>query len=147
MISITRYTSFSLHPSSTNAMEQCPSWEAKISSASQKKRHLSLSWARIMQSIFCHPTFLSYILILFFHLHLCLPSGLFPSCLLTKPHNHFSSLTCLPYPAHLVLVATFPYMLYYPICFPLINWSFHQVPLSIYPYIILHKYKVPSAGW
>lgn len=114
VISITKYTSFSLHLSSTNTTEQC------ASSASQKN-HLYLSRARLMQSTICHPTFLTYILILFFHLHLCLASGLFTSGLPTKPLIHFSSLICLPHPPHLNLVASFPYKLYYPICFPLTN--------------------------
>ena len=75
------------------------------------------------------------------------PKWSFTSGLPTKPHIHFCSLTCLPYPVHFNLVASFPYKLYYPICFLLTNWSFHQVQLSISPYINLHKYKVPSAGW
>ena len=42
-------------------------------------RHLSLSWANPIQSIYQHPTFWRYILILSTHLRLGLPSGLFPS--------------------------------------------------------------------
>ena len=42
-------------------------------------RHLSLSWARLIQSIAAHPTSWRCILILSSHLCLGLPSGLFPS--------------------------------------------------------------------
>ena len=42
-------------------------------------RHLSLSWASPIQSIYTHPTSWRSILILSTHLRLGLPSGLFPS--------------------------------------------------------------------
>ena len=42
-------------------------------------RHLSLSWASPVQSIYPHPTSWRSILILSTHLRLGLPSGLFPS--------------------------------------------------------------------
>ena len=47
-------------------------------------RHLSLSWASPIQSIYPHPTSWRYILILSIHLCLGLPSGLFPSGFPTK---------------------------------------------------------------
>ena len=47
-------------------------------------RHLSLSWARPIQSIYPHPTSWTSILILSTHLCLGLPSGLFPSGFPTK---------------------------------------------------------------
>ena len=47
-------------------------------------RHLSLSWASPIQSIYPHPTSWRYILILSTHLRLGLPSGLFPSGFPTK---------------------------------------------------------------
>ena len=47
-------------------------------------RHLSLSWASPIQSIYPHPTSCRSILILFTHLRLGLPSGLFPSDFPTK---------------------------------------------------------------
>ena len=47
-------------------------------------RHPSLSWASPIQSIYPHPTSWKYILILFTHLRLGLPSGLFPSGYPTK---------------------------------------------------------------
>ena len=47
-------------------------------------RHLSLSWARPIQSIYPQPTSWRYILILSTHLRLGLPSGLFPSGFPTK---------------------------------------------------------------
>jgi len=42
-------------------------------------RHLSLSWASPIQSIYPHPTYWRSVLILSTHLRLGLPSGLFPS--------------------------------------------------------------------
>ena len=47
-------------------------------------RHLSLSSASPIQSIYPHPTYWRSVLILSIHLRLCLPSGLFPSGFLTK---------------------------------------------------------------
>ena len=47
-------------------------------------RHLSLSWASPVQSIYPHPTSWRSILILSTHLRLYLPSGLFPSGFPTK---------------------------------------------------------------
>ena len=47
-------------------------------------RHLSLSWASPIQSIYPHPTSWRSILILSTHLRLGLPSGLCPSCFPTK---------------------------------------------------------------
>ena len=45
-----------------------------------RSRHLSLSWARSIQSMTSHPTSLKYtLLLLSSHLSLGLPSGLFPS--------------------------------------------------------------------
>ena len=58
-------------------------------------RHLSLSWASPIQSVYPHPTSWRSILILSTHLRPCLPSGLFPSGFTTKtlytlsPHPYY----------------------------------------------------------
>ena len=58
-------------------------------------QHLSLSWASPIQSTYPHPTSWRSILILSTHLHLGLPSGLFPSGFTTKtlytPIQHYVS--------------------------------------------------------
>ena len=54
-------------------------------------RHLSLSWASPIQSIYPHPTSWRTILILSTHLRLGLPSGLLPSRFPTKnPYAPYS---------------------------------------------------------
>ena len=84
----------------TYSMVQSPPWEANWFAASQEiprihgtrrfitaltsVRHLSLSWASPIQSIYPHPTSCRSILILSTHLRLVLPSGLFPSGFPTK---------------------------------------------------------------
>ena len=84
----------------TSSMEQSPSWEANRSSASHKipgilwawsfftafKRacHLSLFWARSIQSMPSHTTSLRSILIVSSNLYLSLPSGFLPSGFSTK---------------------------------------------------------------
>ena len=81
-------------------MVQSPSWKANWFAASQEiprilwnpkvhyaltsVRHLSLSCASPIQSTYPHPTSWRSILILYNHLRLGLPSGLFPSCFPTK---------------------------------------------------------------
>ena len=67
-------------------------------------RHLSLSWASPIQSIYTHPTSWRSILI---SAHLCigLPSGLLPSGFPTKTlYTPLSSPICSTCPAHLILL-------------------------------------------
>ena len=68
-------------------------------------RHLTLSWASPIQSIYPHPTSWKSILILSAHLRLGLPSGLFPSGFPTNtlyaPLSSPIRTTC---PAHLILL-------------------------------------------
>ena len=49
-----------------------------------RARHLSLFWARSIQSMPFHPTYWRFISILYSYLCLCLPSGIFSSGLLTQ---------------------------------------------------------------
>ena len=68
-------------------------------------RHLFLSWASPIQSIYPHPTSWRSILILYTHLRLGLPSGLLPSCFPTKTlYTPLSSPIRVTYPAHLILL-------------------------------------------
>jgi len=68
-------------------------------------RHLSLSWARSIQSVPSHPTSWRSILILSSHLRLGLPSGLFPSGFPTKTlHTPLLSPIRATWPAHLILL-------------------------------------------
>jgi len=58
-------------------------------------RHLSLSWASPMQSIYPHPTSWRSILIISTHLRLGLPSGLFPSGIKTHIYIQYFFLKML----------------------------------------------------
>ena len=65
-------------------------------------RHLSLSWASPIQSIYPHPTSWRFFLILSTHLRLGLPSGLLPSGFPTKTlYTPLSSPIRATFPAHL----------------------------------------------
>ena len=95
-------------------MVQSPSWEAKIPAFHGTRRfittltsvrHLSLSWASPIQSIYSHPTSWRSILILPTHLRLGLPTGLFPSGFPTKTlYTPLSSTIRATCPAHLILL-------------------------------------------
>jgi hypothetical protein len=65
----------------------------KFITAFTSTRHLSLSWARSIQSIPSHPTSWRSNLILSTHLRLDVPSGLFPSSFPTKITYALSSPT------------------------------------------------------
>ena len=68
-------------------------------------RHLYLSWASPIQSIYPHPTSWRSILILSAHLCLGLPSGLLPSSFPTKTlYTPLSSPIRATCPAHLILL-------------------------------------------
>jgi hypothetical protein len=67
--------------------------------------HLSLSWASSIQSTPPHPTFWRSALILSSHLHLGLPSGLFPSGYPTKTlYTPLPSPIRATYPANFIIL-------------------------------------------
>ena len=91
----------------TPASQEIPriSRNPKVHYRTTRVRHLSLSWASPIQSIYQHPTSWWSILILSTHLRLGLPSGLLPSGFPTKtlctPLSSPIRATC---PAHLILL-------------------------------------------
>ena len=88
-------------------VKKCPAFHRtrKFITALTSVRHLSLSWASPIQSIYPHPTSWRSILILSTHLHLGLPSGLFPSGFPTKTvYTFLSSPICATCPAHLISI-------------------------------------------
>ena len=117
LIYISTHYSVQLWPHAlTYSIVQSPSWEAKWFAASQEiprisrnpnvlYRHLFLSWASPIHSIYPHPTSWRSILILSTLLRLGLPSGLLPSSFPTKnlytPLSSYIRATC---PAHLILL-------------------------------------------
>ena len=74
-------------------------------------RHLSLSWASPIQSIYPHSTSWRSILILSTHLCLGLPSGLLPFGFPSKTlYTPFSSPICATCPAHLIPLIQYKYV-------------------------------------
>ena len=87
-------------------VKKCPVFHGtrRFITALTSIRHLSLSWASPIQSIYPHPTSWRSILI-FTHLPLGLPSGLLPSGFPTKTlYNPLSSPIHATCPAHLILL-------------------------------------------
>ena len=77
----------------------------RFTTALTSVRHLSLSWASPIQSIYPHPTSWRSILILSAHLRLGLHSGLFPSGFPSKTlYTTLSSPIHATCPAHLILL-------------------------------------------
>ena len=77
----------------------------RLITALTNARHLPLSWASLIHSIYPHSTSWRSILILFTHLRLALPSGLFPSGFPTKTlYTPLSSPILATCPTHLILL-------------------------------------------
>ena len=141
----------------TYSMEHSPSSEANQFSAKQEiprifgtrkfitaftiARHLSLSWASSIQSMPPHPTSWRSILILSSHLHLGLPSGLFPTGSPTKtlytPLFFHIYATC---PAHLILL-DFITRLILGEQYRSLSSSLCSFPLSCYLVLLRPKYS------
>jgi len=90
-------------------VKEFPSFSATRSfiTFSTRSGHLSLSWARLIQSTL-HPVTWKCVLVLFSHLLLGIPSGLLPSCLpaRTRYSTHLSPFHAAC-PAHLIQLYLF----------------------------------------
>jgi hypothetical protein len=76
----------------------CGTW--RFITAFKRVLHYFLSWTRLIQSIPPHPMSQRSILILSSHLHLCLPSGLFPCGFPSKTLYAFPFSPCVPCSPH-----------------------------------------------
>ena len=93
-------------------------------------RHLSLSWASPIQSIYPHPTSWRSILILSAHLRLGLPSGLLPFSLPTKTLYTPSPHPCAPHAQPIS---------FFSILSPAQNWvRSTEITYLIYIYIYIY---------
>jgi hypothetical protein len=111
---LTYLLTYLLTHSLTHSMVQDIIWKAESHSACQKKscflygiwrfttvfkkpHHWTLSWASWIQFGPSIPIYLTFISMLYSHLHLGLPSGLLPSASQPIPCKHLSPPPCMPH--------------------------------------------------
>jgi hypothetical protein len=84
--SITPWSRFLFEMTGSQLVKKFPSFcrTRKFINGFTTARHISLSLASSIQSMYPHPTSWIFILILSSYLHLILPNGLFPSCFPTN---------------------------------------------------------------
>ena len=82
--------------------QKTTSWNLKVHYCVHMKAQVSPLWAKLIQSMTSHSLSLKYVLTLSSHLHLDLPSCVFPSVRPPKPHMHLSS---MPYMHHALRIS------------------------------------------